>query len=135
MLVKSPGKFLLMIWNVGTKTYPKFVTLCSFLKIFKNLNNWKNSNGFWKINKFIFKKNFRSHNYLWDKDFFQFVSNFSAFLLCKKYIFFFTYLIRLIFFRIFVISRNTEIRSVLAGNVYVKHPKNQQQEIYNVISV
>ena len=33
LLVQSPGKFLCVIWNLGTKTYTEFVTLRLFFKI------------------------------------------------------------------------------------------------------
>ena len=33
LLVQIPGKFLYVIWNLVTGTYPKFVTLGSLLKI------------------------------------------------------------------------------------------------------
>ena len=33
LLVQSPGKFLCVIWNLGTKTYPKLVPLRSFILI------------------------------------------------------------------------------------------------------
>ena len=32
-----PGKFLCVIWNLITKTYPKFVRLRSFFLIFKEI--------------------------------------------------------------------------------------------------
>ena len=32
LLIQSPGKFVCVIWNLVTKTYPKFVTRCSFFK-------------------------------------------------------------------------------------------------------
>ena len=35
LLVESTGKFLRVIWNLISKTYPKFVTLRSFFKFFK----------------------------------------------------------------------------------------------------
>ena len=37
LLIQSTEKFLYVIWNVVTKTYPKFVTLRLFFKILKNL--------------------------------------------------------------------------------------------------
>ena len=42
LLVRSREKFLCAIWNLGTKTYPKFVKLSSFDKIFKPI--FKNIN-------------------------------------------------------------------------------------------
>ena len=53
LLVQSPRKFLCVLYNLGTKTYPKFVAILSFFKIFKKIKNWKNSREFYKINKFI----------------------------------------------------------------------------------
>ena len=40
LLVQSLGKFLCVIWNLGIKSYPKFVTLRAFFKIFEQ--NFKN---------------------------------------------------------------------------------------------
>ena len=40
--VELPEKFLCVIWNPDTKTYPKFVTLRSFLKISKNVKKIEN---------------------------------------------------------------------------------------------
>ena len=37
LLVESPGNLLYVIWNLGTKTYPKFVIFCSFFKIFNDV--------------------------------------------------------------------------------------------------
>ena len=40
ILIQSPKKFLSMIWNFGTKTYPKFVKFRSFFlnsKIFSRM--------------------------------------------------------------------------------------------------
>ena len=43
----------ILLWQIFF-IYPKFVTLRSFFKILKNVEeNWKNSYWFWKINKFI----------------------------------------------------------------------------------
>ena len=36
LLALLPGKLLCAIWNLVTKTYPKFGTLRSLLKLFKN---------------------------------------------------------------------------------------------------
>ena len=47
LLVQSPGKFVYMIWNLSTKTYPKFVTSRSLLRIFKFF--FKNVNKIEKI--------------------------------------------------------------------------------------
>ena len=41
LLVQSPGKFLCVISNFVTITHPKFVTLPSFFKIFKNVKKLK----------------------------------------------------------------------------------------------
>ena len=38
LLGQSLGKFLCVSWNLCIKTYPKFVTLRSFFKIFKNIS-------------------------------------------------------------------------------------------------
>ena len=35
LLVQSPGKFVFVIQNIVTKTYPKIVMLHSFFEIFK----------------------------------------------------------------------------------------------------
>ena len=71
-------------WSNG---YTVLVSIC-----FQNLNllkrkkkkNWKNSYGFWKINKFIWnRKKYRLTDYLLNNFFYQCVNNFSALLLCK----------------------------------------------------
>ena len=69
----EPGKFLCVIWNLGTDTWPKFITLRWFFK--KNFKivkrNWKNSDRFWKINKFIWNETKdRLPDYLRDNCFF-----------------------------------------------------------------
>ena len=61
VFAQSLVKFLCVTWYLVTKTYRKYVALCSlakiFKKIFKNVNiNLKNSYEFWKIDKFIWKK-------------------------------------------------------------------------------
>ena len=43
LLVELLEKFLQVIWNLSTKTYPEFLTLRLFLKNFENVLN---SNGF-----------------------------------------------------------------------------------------
>ena len=48
MLVQSPRKFLSVIWNLITKTYPEFLKLRSFFKISK-----KKLKTFFKINEFF----------------------------------------------------------------------------------
>ena len=60
LLVQSPEKFLFVIWYLGTKTYPKFVTLRLFFKIFRR------KNFFQQINKLIWNKKKRLPDYLWD---------------------------------------------------------------------
>ena len=46
LLVQSVEKFLRVIWNGATKTYPKFLTSSLFFKtfqiFFKNVKYWKN---------------------------------------------------------------------------------------------
>ena len=37
LLVQPPGKFMSLIWNLGTETYQKFETLRLFFKIFKEI--------------------------------------------------------------------------------------------------
>ena len=37
LLVQSPGKFLCVVWNLVRKTFPKFITLRLFFKIFKKV--------------------------------------------------------------------------------------------------
>ena len=61
LLIQSPGKFLYVAWNLVKILYPKFVTLPSFFKIFKeNFRNVKKlkkkSDGIWSMNKFVWNK-------------------------------------------------------------------------------
>ena len=55
LLVKSPAKILNVIWNLVTKTYPKFVTSRLFFNILKTKlkKNYADS----KMNKFIWNWN------------------------------------------------------------------------------
>ena len=53
LLIQSAGKFLGVTWNLVTKTYPKFVTLRSFFKIYKTIFLMKKNRDFEKaINSF-----------------------------------------------------------------------------------
>ena len=99
LLVRLFEKFLCVIWNLGTITYPKFVTLRLFqiqMDSTKSINSFEK-----KIHLIIYGTIF----------FWQFVNNFSALLLWKIYFFHFFNVIN--FFQVFIISRSTEILMVL----------------------
>ena len=58
-------KFFSVKWNFITRTYIEFVTCHSYFKNSTNffkiikpifMDNWNNSYGFWKINKFVWNK-------------------------------------------------------------------------------
>ena len=73
-LVQSPRKFSSVIWNVFTNIYAKFVTVRLFYEISKKKfnvkKNWKNSYGFWKTNKFIWKEKIIGNVIIYRADFF-----------------------------------------------------------------
>ena len=90
-LNQLPWKFLHVIWDIVTRTHPKFITLHSFFKIFQKLKkkrtkklkqfSWILNNQWIHFNK----KKGRSSDYVWDnRVFLQSVNNFSA-LLYKIY--------------------------------------------------
>ena len=115
-----------VIWNLGTKIYPKFITLRSFFKIFpKSFKNVKKIQKIEMDSKKLIKviwneKNDRSPDYLCDNYFFwQFVNNFSALLSCNIL----TSLILLIIsdFNYNTNHWNSDRIKLLAGSRYVKH--------------
>ena len=91
LLVQSSGKFLCVIWNLGSKTYPKFVTLRSFFKIFKHvkkiekikIGSKKSINSFEMETRISHLIIFWSIIICW-----QYVNNFSSLLLLKNICFF-----------------------------------------------
>ena len=112
LLVQSLGKFLSVVWNFVTKTFAKFVTFYSFFKILKKHKtkiNSKNSQGFWKINKFIWKK---SNLIIYLKTIFhQYVNNFLELLLWTKYV-----------LDILAKYRNFDQIKLFVGDVYIHVP-------------
>ena len=97
LLVRLLRKFLCVIWNLVTKTYPKFVTIRSLLKIFQIFKK------FWNEKKRI------GHPIIYETIIFfcQVVNHFSALLLCKIYVFEIFNIVD--FFYVFVTSQSAEI--------------------------
>ena len=116
----SPGKFLCVMWNHVATTYLKFVTWRSFFvnkKIEKIHVDSKKS-----INSLTIIKQ-SSPGYLWEYYFFrQFVNNFSALLLCKKYVFDIFNMVDFSFNFCYISKYwNSDCIKHLARSVYVKH--------------